>query len=253
MKLRFLAAMVALAIFSHPQILFSQNGNIDTDGDGLTEIEEVSVYYTNPNNADTDGDGFLDGQEIKDGFSPLNTTKTKMRAIDTDKDGLWDDWEIILGTSLVNPDTDTDGFLDGPEVMAGHDPLSFNKQLIPKRIEVSLKDQKLAYFFGDKKLDEFAISSGLRGTPTPPGEYTVLKKRPVVWYRGADYNFPNTKWNLMFKPGTSGNYYIHGAYWHNQFGKPRSHGCVNVPHKAEYMGRLYDWANEGTPISIRAS
>lgn len=251
MKLGLLTALITVAIFSQPQSLLSQDGDVDTDGDGLSDVEEVTIYHSDPYNPNTDGDRFPDGEEVKNGYSPINPAKIKMRALDTDKDGLWDDWEIILGTNLMNPDTDGDGYTDGQEVMAGHDPLSFSDQPITKRIEVSLKDQTLAYFFGDKKLDEFLISSGLRGTPTPTGEFTVLKKRPVVLYRGADYNYPNTKWNLMFKPGRTGNYYIHGAYWHNQFGKPRSHGCVNVPYKTEYMGRLYDWADEGTPINIR--
>ncbi|HEX9664779.1 MAG TPA: hypothetical protein VGA49_03050 [Patescibacteria group bacterium] len=44
--------------------------NPDTDGDGLTDFEEVRVYKTDPLNPDTDGDGFLDGDEVQAGFDP---------------------------------------------------------------------------------------------------------------------------------------------------------------------------------------
>ncbi len=54
----------------------------DTDGDGLTDGEEVQVWHTNPLNRDTDGDSLIDGQEIKIGTDPLNR--------DTDGDGVPD-------------------------------------------------------------------------------------------------------------------------------------------------------------------
>ncbi len=118
-----------------------------------------------------------------------------------------------------------------------------------KIIFVSLKDQTLTYVEDTKIMGAFKISSGLPATPTPPGEYSVLKKKPVVNYRGADYNYPNIKWNLMFKTGKRLNYYIHGAPWHNNFGRPMSHGCINVSYKN--MEVLYNWADEGTQIIIQ--
>ena len=65
--------------------------------------------------------------------------------------------------------------------------------------------------------------------------------------KGFDYSYPNTKWNLHFYTGTLG-FYIHGAYWHNNFGKRMSHGCVNVSYAN--MERLYNWADVGTKITI---
>jgi len=49
--------------------------NADTDGDGLTDGDEVLKYGTNPLNADTDGDGYPDGTEVKNGYSPLGPNK----------------------------------------------------------------------------------------------------------------------------------------------------------------------------------
>ncbi len=42
----------------------------DTDGDGLTDGDEVNVWKTNPTNADTDGDTFKDGAEVQNGYDP---------------------------------------------------------------------------------------------------------------------------------------------------------------------------------------
>ncbi len=173
-------------------------------------------------------------------------------ALDTDEDGLIDSWETILGTDVNNHDSDGDGYKDGEEVAAGYGPQDSAPIKKEKLIKVSLKEQKLRYFFDGKQLEEFAISSGLPKSPTPKGEFSVLRKRPVVWYKGVlagkKYNYPNTKWNLEFKRGKGYSYYIHGAYWHNQFGRQRSAGCVNVPYS--HMERLYNFAEEGTRIII---
>ncbi len=55
----------------------------DKDGDGLTDIEEVYKYDTNPNSTDTDGDGWSDSEELADGmYSPSNPTKFNPRIAD---------------------------------------------------------------------------------------------------------------------------------------------------------------------------
>jgi hypothetical protein len=43
---------------------------IDSDNDGLTDWEEINIYFTDPFNPDTDGDGFLDGDEVQNGYNP---------------------------------------------------------------------------------------------------------------------------------------------------------------------------------------
>ncbi len=88
----------------------------DTDGDGLTDVEEA-VYGTDPNNADTDGDGLSDGTEVNDTHTdPLNA--------DTDGDGLTDGEEVnTYGTDPNSADSDGDGLSDGDEVNTyGTDP-----------------------------------------------------------------------------------------------------------------------------------
>ncbi|KKW36686.1 MAG: ErfK/YbiS/YcfS/YnhG family protein [Candidatus Uhrbacteria bacterium GW2011_GWC2_53_7] len=249
MKMRFFMSVVLGGLLVwQPVFALSE---ADGDGDGLTDTEEQTVYFTDHLNPDTDGDGYRDGEEVQNGYSPHEGDRKRLRESDQDQDGLWDDWEITLRTDLTQSDSDGDGYSDGLEVAHGFDPSNSEPHRAAKRIEGTLASQRAAYFIGDVQLDAFSISSGLPRTPTPTGSFTVLQKRPVVWYAGPGYNYPDTKWNLMFKRGNGLNYYIHGAYWHDEFGTVRSAGCVNVPYEYAYMGRLYDWADVGTPIIIQ--
>lgn len=79
----------------------------DTDGDGLTDVEEAQ-WGTDPNNPDTDDDGLSDGDEV-------HVYKTDPLNSDTDGDWLYDGGEILLKTDPNNPDTDGDGLTDGEE------------------------------------------------------------------------------------------------------------------------------------------
>lgn len=82
----------------------------DTDDDGLTDYEEVMKYQTNPLNADSDQDGLKDGEEISRKLEPLNP--------DTDKDGLIDGDEVNkYQTDPLKPDTDGDSLSDGDEIL----------------------------------------------------------------------------------------------------------------------------------------
>ena len=100
---------------------------------------------------------------------------------------------------------------------------------------------------------EVYISTGLEFTPTPRGTFTVFKKTPSRYMQGPlpnlpdnqYYDLPGVPWNLYF---THGGAVIHGAYWHNSFGKPYSHGCVNL--SPEDARKLYDWAELGTKVIV---
>jgi lipoprotein-anchoring transpeptidase ErfK/SrfK len=112
-----------------------------------------------------------------------------------------------------------------------------------KYIEVDLSDQTLKYYEGGRKLNEHLISSGLTGA-TPVGTFTVNKKSVATLMAGPDYYLPGVPYVMSFL----GPYTIHGTYWHNNFGHPMSHGCVNMytPHAKV----LYEWADLGTPVVI---
>ncbi len=83
----------------------------DTDGDTLTDYDEVIIHGTNPGNADTDGDLMPDGWEVQNGLQPL----TDDAAVDPDVDVLTNLAEYLAGTDPNNPDTDGDGMPDGWE------------------------------------------------------------------------------------------------------------------------------------------
>lgn len=88
----------------------------DTDGDELTDVDEVMVHLTDPTRADTDGDGLTDGEEV------LTTGSDPLR-VDGDDDLLDDHSEVARGTDPMNPDTDGDRIGDGVEVAWRTDPL----------------------------------------------------------------------------------------------------------------------------------
>ena len=87
---------------------------LDTDGDGLSDDDEVNVFGTSPTSIDTDGDGLVDGN---DGVVLAGEDDT-----DANHDGFIDG-EQTEGTNPTKADTDGDQLEDGLEVAFGADPL----------------------------------------------------------------------------------------------------------------------------------
>ena len=121
-----------------------------------------------------------------------------------------------------------------------------------KRIVVRLTNEMLYAYDGDTLFMQQSISTGLKSTPTPTGTFWVLRKNPDSYMQGpipdfSDqyYDLPGVPWDLYFiEDGTV----IHGAYWHDHFGEPWSHGCVNLP--PDQAKKLYEWAELGTPVIV---
>ena len=105
----------------------------DTDGDGLTDKEEVEKG-TDPTKADTDGDGVTDKEEVDKGTDPKDpNSKPESKpedpsTKDTDGDGLTDKEEVEKGTDPTKADTDGDGVTDKEEVEKGTDPKDPNSK-----------------------------------------------------------------------------------------------------------------------------
>lgn len=128
-----------------------------------------------------------------------------------------------------------------------------------KRIEVDLSLQRITCFEGQRIVFTTPCSSGIGvrqlgdGTvedlSTPKGDHCVLLKQPSRHMSNrpqkegdpwpADlFDLPGVPWNTFFDlSGTA----IHGTYWHNDFGVPRSHGCLNVSTEAARW--IYRWAH----------
>ena len=122
-----------------------------------------------------------------------------------------------------------------------------------KRIEVDLTNQKVYAFEGDNRVMEFTVSTG-KWNLTPTGEFTIGYKNRVQKMSGGSkalgtyYYLPNVQWVQFFGnaqiPWSKG-YALHGTYWHNNFGKPMSHGCVNL--RNEDAEKLFYWTNPPHP------
>ena len=122
-----------------------------------------------------------------------------------------------------------------------------------KRIIIDRSENMLYAYEGDMLFMQQPISVGLEFTPTPRGTFWVYEKMPDSYMQGplpgiSDqyYDLPGVPWDLYF---TYQGGAIHGAYWHNNFGQPWSHGCVNLP--PEQAKILYEWADLGTPVTVR--
>ncbi len=113
----------------YEHIFGSDKNAEDTDGDGLSDYIEVMIVGTDPLYKDTDENGVEDGDEDYDGDGLTNLQEvsygTDLTLRDTDNDELTDYEEIfIYGTDPLNPDTDGDAINDGDEIKLGLDPLS---------------------------------------------------------------------------------------------------------------------------------
>jgi hypothetical protein len=100
-------------------------GRWDTDGDGLSDGDELLRMGSDPFVWDTDGDGVADGDEEAAGTDPLAAAEPAPEAssVDSDNDRLADADEAAVGTDPATPDADGDGYYDGDEANLGTDPL----------------------------------------------------------------------------------------------------------------------------------
>lgn len=113
-----------------------------------------------------------------------------------------------------------------------------------KRIDVNLAAQTLTAWDGDRIVLNTLISSGTAYAPTVTGRYRIGNKYPVQRMIGPGYDIPDVPSVMYFWE----DYALHGAYWHNNFGTPMSHGCVHLrPSEAEY---LFAWADVGTEVYV---
>jgi hypothetical protein len=115
-----------------------------------------------------------------------------------------------------------------------------------KWIEIDLSEQKLRAWEGNNLAYEFLISSG-KWAPTPKGEFRIWVKLKYTKMEGGRrgtrtyYYLPNVPYTQYFYKG----YGLHGTYWHNNFGQPMSHGCVNL--SIPDAEKLFYWTSPVVP------
>ncbi len=113
-----------------------------------------------------------------------------------------------------------------------------------KWIDVDLTYQVLRAYAGQTLIFQTLVSTGLPATPTVAGTYRIYVKYVSAPMSGPGYYLPNVPYIMYFYRG----YALHGTYWHSNFGRPMSHGCVNLSvTDAEW---LFNWAEVGTPVVV---
>jgi hypothetical protein len=160
----------------------------------------------------------------------------------------------IYGWSVerVNVGTDMLWAQGAAPLAASHAPTPADQPTGPKRIEVSLAQQWLRAYEGERLVLDMPVSTGKDGFETPPGSFAIYSKYVQKTLRGSyggeSWNVPDVPYVMFYRGGFA----IHGVYWHDRFGtgERHSHGCVGVaPADAE---ALFGWADYGTPVLVHA-
>ncbi|MFN2188662.1 MAG: L,D-transpeptidase [Candidatus Promineifilaceae bacterium] len=128
------------------------------------------------------------------------------------------------------------------------DDLPYGLAVGEKWIDVDISTQSLIAYEGDIPVFDSLVSTGTASHPTVTGQFRIwlrLRSQDMDGYRlGYDYFLRNVPYVQYFYY----DYSLHGTFWHNNFGHPMSHGCVNLPTpSAEW---LYNWADYGTLVNI---
>ncbi len=137
---------------------------------------------------------------------------------------------------------------------------AINPHTPDKRIEIALGKQMLTCYEGDTAVLTSRVASGASfkikdeevDFSTPKGEFKAILKMPSRHMRAPEaerdtaawFDLPGVPWNTFF---TYDGIAMHGTYWHNDFGVPRSHGCVNVPIRVAKF--IYFWTNPVAPYN----
>lgn len=111
-------------------------------------------------------------------------------------------------------------------------------------IDVDLANQRVTAYDGAEPVRTFVVSSGVRAHPTITGQFRIYAKYRATDMGGPGYYLTDVPYTMYFYRG----YSLHGTYWHNNFGTPMSHGCVNMATPdAEW---LFGFASIGTLVNI---
>jgi len=132
------------------------------------------------------------------------------------------------------------------------DPISPEAPEENKYIYVDLENQFVTVFEDEKSVLAARCSTGGKGTGTPLGEFRTFHKGPSIHMtnqgNGSEntYHLPGVPW-VSFFTGTG--VAFHGTYWHNNYGRPSSRGCVNLtPGDAKF---IYRWTRPEVPLETQ--
>lgn len=134
-----------------------------------------------------------------------------------------------------------------------------------RRIEVFLDKQRVHVIENGEVIKVLKASTGKSKTPTVTGSFYIYARFPKKTMKSTGlkpgqkgyYEVKDVPYAQYFYEG----YAFHGAFWHNNFGQPASHGCINLATKKkngrkgvnEDAGWLYQWASLGVPVNVYRS
>ena len=113
-----------------------------------------------------------------------------------------------------------------------------------KWFDVDLDKQILVAYEGTRPVYATLVSTGKYGHWTPPLISRLQSKHestPMTSDKGDGYSVADVPWTMFY----DGDYALHTSYWHNGFGGPRSHGCVNLAPRDARL--LYQWSSPDVP------
>lgn len=121
-----------------------------------------------------------------------------------------------------------------------------------RKIEVDLARQRLTAFQGESSVYDVPVSTGRWATPTPTGTFSIIRRVENERMIGGEpgtagyYDLSNIYFTQYF---TLSGHALHYAYWHDNFGKAMSHGCINMT----LWDARWTWkfAESGVPITTR--
>ncbi|MFP4345261.1 MAG: L,D-transpeptidase family protein [Anaerolineales bacterium] len=111
-------------------------------------------------------------------------------------------------------------------------------------IDIDLSEQRLTAYENGEPVHSYPVSTGLPRTPTVEGQFRIWIKLRYDDMSGPDYDLKDVPYVMYFYQG----YGLHAATWHNNFGHPMSHGCVNQT--VEDAAWLFEFAEVGTLVNV---
>ncbi|WP_255556510.1 L,D-transpeptidase [Methylococcus sp. Mc7] len=134
-----------------------------------------------------------------------------------------------------------------------------------RRIFVYLDTQTMTAVENGQTVRTFKVSTGKPKTPTVTGSFYIYARFPTKTMKSRAKKGEKGHYiveNVPYAQYFHSDYAFHGAWWHNGFGHPASHGCVNMstqkhnvrwPKAPEDAGWLYQWASLGVPVTVMHS
>jgi len=139
----------------------------------------------------------------------------------------------IIDMGIISPLTPISADIPSPTITVG------------RQVVVDLSTQMTYAYEDGVLLYSSLVSTGLPATPTVIGDFQVWHRTRSQTMTGPGYSLDNVEFVQYFYQG----YGLHGTYWHNNFGQPMSHGCVNMTNPdAEWF---YNFGYIGLPVHVQ--